>query len=208
MKYEVTKEQILEAHADACNEWKEKLEEWYPKVFKQKCEVGKWYWASEKAKREKTFLFFNNGENITYGFGWGGNWTNDLNHGWSEITGIEATEDELQCALENEAKTRGIVLGAVVNTENIAGNGDYKYRNKIIKHGGFIDYGKWNDLRIRHGSESGYALVVFKDGEWARVINESEPINCSKLPNPSIEISKSDIAKLMNVEVSNLKIVD
>ncbi|MDV3461815.1 hypothetical protein CMV04_12425 [Elizabethkingia anophelis] len=198
MKYEVTKEQILEAHADACNEWKEKLEEWFPKVFEQKCEVGKWYWASEEAKREKTFLFFNNGKNKTYGFGWDGTWANNLNHGGHEITGIEATDYDVQYALVNEANKRGIVLGAVVNTEKIIGNGLYKYRNRIIRHGGFVDYKQYDDLRILNGAENGLSLVVFKDGEWAKVLEESN----------SVEVSKSDIAKLMNVEVSNLKIVD
>ncbi|WP_407475232.1 hypothetical protein [Elizabethkingia anophelis] len=198
MKYEVTKEQILEAHADACNEWKEKLEEWFPKVFEQKCEVGKWYWASEKAKREKTYLFFNNGENITYGFGWDGNWSNNLTHSGCEIAGIEATNDEIQQALVNEANKRGIVLGAVVNTENLEGNGQFKYRNRIIKHNGFLSYYQWGDLRILNGAENELSLVVFKDGKWAKLIEESNPV----------EVSKSDIAKLMNVEVSNLKIVD
>ncbi|MDV3749668.1 hypothetical protein CMU21_17710 [Elizabethkingia anophelis] len=197
-KYEVTKEQILEAHADACNEWKEKLEEWFPKVFEQKCEVGKWYWACESAKRSKTMLFFNNGENITYGWNWAGEWSNNITHGGAKITGIEATDDEIQQALVNEANKRGIVTGAVVNTKNIINNGLYRCRNTFINNSGFLDYKTFGDLRILYGRESGYALIVFKDGEWAKVIEE---------PNP-VEVSKYDIAKLMNVEVSNLKIVD
>ncbi|MCT4263325.1 hypothetical protein HZP32_14505 [Elizabethkingia anophelis] len=187
-KYEVTKEQILEAHADACNEWKEKLEEWFPKVFEQKCEVGKWYWASEKAKREKTYLFFNNGKNVTYGFAWNGEWNKYLNHGGFEITGIEATKDEVKEMLIKEAKIRGY------NKQNII---SLPRQNEITKAFN-EDFTLWNyignTLFTERGGYGGY--IVFDNGKWAEIFDLS------------VEVSKSDIAKLMNVEVSNLKIVD
>lgn len=187
MKYEVTKEQILEAHADACNEWKEKLEEWFPKVFEQKCEVGKWYWANEKAKRDKTFLFFNKGKNITYGFGWDENWSNNLNHSGHEITGIEATIEEIEEVFTRESiKRYGDYWSKLIIKTDLNGDGscinDFSYN---------IGYSRDNIFWNKNGE-------IFYNGVWAELIEE---------PNP-VEVSKSDIAKLMNVEVSNLKIVD
>ncbi|MDV3834184.1 hypothetical protein CMU13_12715 [Elizabethkingia anophelis] len=190
MKYEVTKEQILEAHADACNEWKEKLEEWFPKVFEQKCEVGKWYWANEKARREQTFLFFNNGKNVTYGFGWGRNWSDEITHVGGDIDGIEATTEELE-----DVFTRELIRRYGKNWNNIKVKECMQKQASVHTNSGVYvpvinTYGRtqiWNSNGC-----------LFKAGIWAESMEE---------PNP-VEISKSDIAKLMNVEVSNLKIVD
>lgn len=187
-KYEVTKEQILEAHADACNEWKEKLEEWFPKVFEQKCEVGKWYWANEKARRDKTFLFFNNGKNKTYGFDWDGNWGTYLNHGRREITGVEATNRELTECLANHV-VKNYKVGMTVSD---------MHRNNNMLINDLISF-TYVEERNEFWSKSEFGNVcLFKDGVWSEIINQSN----------SVEVSKSDIAKLMNVEVYNLKIVD
>ncbi|WP_407501311.1 hypothetical protein [Elizabethkingia anophelis] len=195
-KYEVTKEQILEAHADACNEWKEKLEEWFPKVFEQKCEVGKWYWASEKAKREKTYLFFNNGKNVTYGFAWNGEWNKYLNHGGFEITGIEATIGELEEVFTKELKRR---YGA--NWKNIKVKQCMENKTSLSTNTGIYSPVINTYKIIQIWSSNG---CLYKDGKWADMNVELLP----RLPKEPIEVSKSDIAKLMNVEVSNLKIVD
>lgn len=189
MKYEVTKEQILEAHADACNEWKEKLEEWFPKVFEQKCEVGKWYWASEKAKREKTFLFYYSGNKRTYGFGHDKKWRNDLFVG-DNPTGIEAKILQIEKALIDEAKKR------------------YEVPQRIMYLDGRIDellgYTLWySDNTL--GASGHNNDIVYQNGKWADINSE---LIMSKFPDPLVKVSKSDIAKLMNVEVSNLKIVD
>ncbi|HAY3545115.1 TPA: hypothetical protein JRX92_003516 [Elizabethkingia anophelis] len=196
MKYEVTKEQILEAHADACNEWKEKLEEWFPKVFEQKCEVGKWYWASEKAKREKTYLFFNNGKNITYGFAWNGEWNKYLNHGGFEITGIEATRTELE-----EVFTRELIRRYGQNWKNIKVKKCMETQTSI-----YANTGSYMPVINTYGITQIWSSngCLYKDGKWADVNVELLP----RLPKEPVEVSKSDIAKLMNVEVSNLKIVD
>lgn len=175
MKYEVTKEQILEAHADACNEWKEKLEEWFPEVFEQKCEVGKWYWASEKAKREKTFLFYYSGNKRTYGFGHDKKWKSDLFVG-DNPTGINAANEEVYTHLVKESKIR--------------------YNDNELRSS-FIFYVKANILR-NSTTLNEDVKELFNNGKWLEIIEESNPV----------EVSKSDIAKLMNVEVSNLKIVD
>ncbi|MCT4238521.1 hypothetical protein HZP42_19250 [Elizabethkingia anophelis] len=195
MKYEVTKEQILEAHADACNEWKEKLEEWFPKVFEQKCEVGKWYWANEKAKREKTFLFFNNGKNVTYGFGWDGEWGNYINHGGEIIMGIIATDREVEKRLVIEANKRGYKKGVIFKCPYSTSKDFIELNNEEFDFEvcGYDPDSKCGMcLRDREGH------VLFSNGMWSEIITQSNPV----------EVSKSDIAKLMNVEVSNLKIVD
>ncbi|MCT3835850.1 hypothetical protein HZQ15_18575 [Elizabethkingia anophelis] len=195
MKYEVTKEQILEAHADACNEWKEKLEEWFPKVFEQKCEVGKWYWASEKAKRDKTCLFYYNNEKTTYGFDWSGSWANDLNSCEGEVTGIEAKDIELECLFFKEACNRyGNSWQNLFIKYDLNGSGENV--NDEVFTPAFGNNVLWN----KNGE-------VFFEGKWAETLLENKPVRAGKLPNP-VEVSKSDIAKLMNVEVSNLKIVD
>ncbi|MCT4288591.1 hypothetical protein HZP25_17980 [Elizabethkingia anophelis] len=174
-KYEVTKEQILEAHADACNEWKEKLEEWFPEVFEQKCEVGKWYWASEGSKREKSFLFCHTGNKITYGFGYHKGWSTGLYVG-NKPNGVEATNEEVYELLVKEAKNR-------FPDDELKSRFIYR-----VKHNELITC-----TIIYRDSK-----VLFKNGKWLEIVEESNPV----------EVSKSDIAKLMNVEVSNLKIVD
>lgn len=188
MKYEVTKEQILEAHADACNEWKEKLEEWFPKVFEQKCEVGKWYWASENARRNKSFLFYCNGEEITYGFGFDKLWSNCLEVGDNNTIGVEATNEEVRDMLIMESKRIGYNEVNIISVRKVSGSSRSFNKN--------FDTWTYYDDSLYTESDGAGGYIAYSYGKWAEK-------NTS-----TVKVSKSDIAKLMNVEVSNLKIVD
>lgn len=185
-KYEITKEQILEAHADACNELKEKLENWFPKVFEQKCEVGKWYWGNEEAKRKGTYLFFYLGKySYGYGFGWQGQWFGKLDCG---TTGVKVTNRELIECLANHV-VKNYKVGMTVSDM-------HHNNNRLINDLIIFDY-VYDKNEFWTKSDLGN-VCLFKDGIWSEIITQSNPV----------EVSKSDIAKLMNVEVSNLKIVD
>ncbi|HFK5582156.1 TPA: hypothetical protein ACG0AV_002086 [Elizabethkingia anophelis] len=195
MRYEVTKEQILEAHADACNEWKEKLEEWFPTVFEQKCEVGKWYWASEEARRNKTFLFYYSGNEFTYGWGYNKLWSKTLRIGRFPF-GIEATNEDLRDVFAKEVIER---YGENWNSVKVKECMDNK-ASTLVNAGVFLPVlNTYNTIQI--WSSNG---CLYKDGKWADMNVELLP----RLPKEPVKVSKSDIAKLMNVEVTNLKIVD
>jgi len=115
--YQITKEQILITHASTSSFNQEEIESWYPSVFKEdkkELVVGKWYWY------EKTLFNYQLDWNV-YGFNEDGSWCKTKSWIWKKSTGYEreATPQEIQQALEKEARKRGFTIGVWVDNTNI-----------------------------------------------------------------------------------------
>ncbi len=117
MKYEITKEQILEAHKDACGDWKKKIESWFPGVFKNTLELNKWY------KKSNTVVMFhvteidNDGYVSAYGINYEGKWSSSsvwFNCKPMREDIIPATDTEVSEMLKKEFKKIGFEKGIKV----------------------------------------------------------------------------------------------
>ena len=115
MKYEITKEQVLENYKYALNNQDylsaRNLKEWFPNAFKKELEVGRWY---KSIKRN--FLVNYQGDNMeNYGFWENQGFKNNIAFGgyWKDEC-IEATPQEVETALIAEAKKRGFKEGYIL----------------------------------------------------------------------------------------------
>lgn len=176
--FKITKEQILEVTSWGDTTDKKNIKKWFPEAFKTELEVGKWYWAGEIAKREKTHLYCHQGY-ISYGFDWAKNYINDLcTSGSSEI--IEATEEEVKTALTEEAKRRGFIQGVKV---------------KCAKYPDFDAY-DFKEITFDNVNQLGNATLnyIFYNGKWAEIIPQE------------VELTLEQIADKFNIDVKQLKI--
>lgn len=146
---ESRKKFIIEAHENACNEWKQKIEKEFPKLFKKNTlEINKWY------VNDEGFLHCYKGS-LSYGFNWSGVWSNKLKTCNDVLNFRPASEKEVKDALIKEAKKRGIWDCPILS---VSGNTDY--------HGKYIEEFGNNELWSKYG-------LVFLDGEWATPIKET-----------------------------------
>lgn len=165
-KYEITKEQILELSNES-SFTKATLNKWFPEVFETKLETGKWYFQTDS----KALVNYQSGIS-GFGFASNGIW-NDLIDQWSfkshKEEWIEATEQEVKIALENEAVKRGFK------------EGNYKclYSHEVNEINSLIKIYCMDLDRL--WIESG---VVYENGKWAEIITTltkkeaEEKLNC------------------------------
>lgn len=156
-QYTITEEQIKELA-----KWKHGkrlTQKWFPEVFENKLEVGKWY---KHTDNENILLNYNESK-LLYGFGSVGLWTNGFRlEDFDKIKLIPATNEEVESALIAEAKKRGLydlgrltiktIGNRIVNNFQTSGN-DYfwsKYTNTL-----FLD-----------------GVTIFSNGKWASIIKE------------------------------------
>lgn len=150
MKYEITKEQIVEIELLICAHGKNKIKEWFPEAFKPVLEKGKWY----KSLSEFGSLFEYLGNGKARGFFQGWDWTDKWD--WIDNVGVrEATESEVFEAFKNEAVKRGFVEGVcffIVNGEresihitSLPRFGYDSFCNKLLMNGWCIfEDGRWS----------------------------------------------------------------
>ena len=161
MKYEITKEQILDLHSSAKKGGKAdtKMREWFPDAFKTALEVGKWY------KGEKNILIyitsFNDINNINgYGFIKDGSWSGSRgNFEWGlSVKCVEANESEVFEALKNEAFKRGFCSVGICFRDSIGR--ESKTTGKVESHNGSANFGITNADN----------MWIFRNGVWAEII--------------------------------------
>lgn len=166
MKYEITKEQILELDKGLLINTK--LRKWFPDAFKKELEVGKWYFVDgNNCGQNGRFLIANfSGEEeaSNYGFDFNGKWSTEL---YLSKLGLglkirEATPEEVETALIAEAKKRGFVNGA---------NYIYKGINIVRSVSGdiFIYNLIDNSFRIN-------GFNIFNNGNWAVILPEEPKV--------------------------------
>ena len=152
MKTEI-KEFIKEQHAEACSEWKVKIEEKFSELFKSEIEVGKWYYRGDE-------LVVWNDRKLTYGFSANGIWNDSMLCSISRGL-TPATDKEVEDALIAEAKRRGFKKG--VNFINTTG----RKVNCFNTLEACVDYNK--NLGVCFGDGNG---LIFYNGKWATIIEE------------------------------------
>ena len=145
-------------------------------------EIGKWYIATDN--RECLFyvtkIEYENDEQYNamyaYGFDWQGKWVTDeieyTNYiSYDPKTERLATQEEVKEALIKEAIKRGFTLGTVVDKFKGSHNGP----RVIDKYDESQFSFNWYDFRLC-GASSNSALVLFKDGNWAEIIEKEEEV--------------------------------
>jgi len=170
--YQITKEQILKIYKNAVDNNLQlttfDLQELYPLVFKEdkkELVVSKQTgWFKSIGYGNEKWLGYFIDDVFHYGLGADGKWFENKNliHNFKiSKNEIEAIPQEIQQALENEARKRGYLGNHIKCIEGYLGSssikliGDYKFeynKNRLIV-----------DLR-------GCVYTVFKDGVWAEII--------------------------------------
>jgi hypothetical protein len=150
MKYETTKEFILEAHKSACEGWKTKIEKEFPDVFKN--QYNKWYKHSYKG------IFFFTDYRCGYGIDSGGGWHISPSSGIDSGQWTPATDTEVSEMLIKEAKKRGFVQGVTVESCVMS-----SFIRKIEKED--YKFTKYNQLTT--GS-----ITLFENGKWATIVEQ------------------------------------
>jgi hypothetical protein len=165
--YEITKEQVLELaqHTHLAKDW-------FPDAFKKELEICKWYnWKKGKA----LFNFQENG-NI-YGF-LNGKWHITDHWTWDDFENCqEATPQEIESALICEAKKRGYK------------DGNYKCMSTVgrtHKHNFDYIYDFYDNIVFTGWNENDQRNIIFKDGQWAKIIETITIQEAEKLLNKKI----------------------
>ena len=116
--YKITKEQILETIRTGTDVTKRYFKEIIPEAFKKELEIGKWY----KYKLALFYVTNKKSNNANYynvfGFDVDGNWMTDNAATSFNENYIEATPEEVEAALINEAKKRGYKEGVTITWKN------------------------------------------------------------------------------------------
>ena len=160
--FELTQEQIdrlaEKKHA------KELLQEFLPKAFETKLEVGRWYKLKDNPKILALYDCFKHHRPYAYIFNANGNYEYRVEFSLFELPTYWqlATEEEVREALINEAKKRGYKKGV-------------KCKFGIIETNIF----EWNGKVLLVRCKNGNADIIFKNGKWAEIIEEptKEEIN-------------------------------
>jgi hypothetical protein len=164
-KVEVTKEFVLEAHKNACNNWKQRIEKELPELFKSKWEIGKWYHTEIGnliCLTEDTPCFGGN----YYGYGFiNGVWDSRFNGAISK----EATKEEVEAALIAEADKLGFKEGA-------------KFEHNIEQHKELKgEYYRCGELSYEDGVLFCDGWTIMDGGKWATIIEEPEELTIEQI---------------------------
>jgi len=169
MKYEISKEQILEVAEWGNSIDKLKIRGWFPDAFKTELIVGKWY--KSKIECNKFKCVFNSldskGDQLFdgYGFDCFGNFFNDGQDIVSKEKSkklVPMSESEVFEALKNEAVRRGYengnykCLSIPKKTHNVEDNFHFSIIENKLFHG---------------ASPTSANNVVFENGKWAEILN-------------------------------------
>lgn len=143
----ITKKQIKELHQSGDVS---KLREWYPSVFGEELEKDYTGWVKTKSKSNKEWImYFENGMQ-QYGIDSTGEWWIKNSIIRMEGDEIKATHQEIETALINEAKKRGLwdnpnIICLFCNEKNTTEGLAVCFSNNMLwgKHGKIFDNGTW-----------------------------------------------------------------
>jgi len=175
---ESRKEFILQAHNEACTDWKTKIEKEFPKLFKEtELVVGKWYKLTEHycdLSKGSVFPFVGYQGDFrrwsVVGHSIFSEDTRDFSAPPSN-TLTPATDEEVETALINEAKKRGFKEGVTIK-------GMGSSRNRTLDKGGFKTLKSNNVLWWGSGS---FGYDVFKKGKWATIIEQKTDLTVAQI---------------------------
>lgn len=158
MKYETTKEFILEAHKSACEGWKTKIEKEFPDVFKN--QYNKWYKHSYKG------IFFFTDYRCGYGIDSDGGWHISPSSGIDSGQWTPATDTEVSEMLKKEAEKIGYKAGNFKCLENW-----HKNTSHIWHYTTSPEYVFQNGLLWIYNIGM-FAYCIFKNGKWATIVEQ------------------------------------
>jgi len=169
MKYEITEEQIREAHNAACSELKQKIVSWFPECFKTKYEIGKWY------KSGKSIINYQGGTSA-YGYYSEADEWEDVNEYWVIFEQKDenlsfATEEEVFSMLKKEAEKRGFKKG--VNFIGVIEN-SYGIKDHVLNTEIYFDSDKEGGLYASKG-------WIMKDGKWATIVETPKEMTLEEI---------------------------
>jgi len=185
-EYIVDETFIKDAYDSACSDWKTKIKDKFPDVFKSiQLEINKWYKSDSGGLWFITdFINGNINNQISYGFNMSREW--DVSKKRVSTGLVLATESEIKDALINEAKKRGFKSG---NYKCLSGGTHYTHSDDYCFEDGKLFSG-WNNKDSRN--------IVFGNGTWATII-------------PQTEVTQSDLitfyCESKNIDKDNLKVI-
>ena len=156
------KEFIKKAHKSACSEWKTKIENEFPKLFKEEAlVVGKWY---KHYSGGFNYLVCSVDNEIAYGF-MDGKYYTELSFGSQRLKEgcIPATDKEVKQALIKEAIKKGFKEGVSVKCLN---DGIVRVIREYC-----INTPCW-EVDVKGGFNLGISTVML-NGKWAEIIKET-----------------------------------
>ena len=124
-----------------------------------KLEAGKWY---KSLRAEKTLFFMTSKDDCQfngYGIQYDGNWTNNAFIIKDKNRLIEATDQEVESALIDEAKKRGFKEGVYFKTASFTGNKFFITNS--------LKYNSEYNVISQSGAGEGQ---IFNNGIWAKII--------------------------------------
>ena len=163
MKYETTKEFILDAHKDACPELKAKIEKEFPDLFKTKFNINSWYKTNSGA-----MVCYQGGEN-SYGFTTFGEWK-DIGYHWTLPSNewTPATYEEVSEMLKKEAEKRGYCKLGLSIIDVLDG------KQKVIDGLEMRYYNENDVLTINHDH-------IFHNGKWATIVEQPKEMTLQEI---------------------------
>lgn len=166
----VSEEFIKQGHAAACSEWKKRIEQEFPDLFER--ELNKWYKLNGS---HALMVYFTGkyGNDASYGFGMRGDFFSTIG-AYRGDTFELATHEEVQSALIREAKSRGFV-GVEINPVK-----DYNWTNQSLICSDIFSYDVFKNLLYVRDT-SGYWQEVFKEGEWASVVENTTELTVAEI---------------------------
>lgn len=167
---ELPKEFVIEVHKSACSDWKKRIEEVAPELFKSRLEAGKWYKEKSGLGIGYRLMFCKEikEDSFTgYGFCSAGNWQNKTTYCFGGFR--PSTETEVFEALKKEAVRRGFKEGTVYKC---AWNQVCNPTPKPLQiHNVFL---------IDNYMTDGRGGCIFYNGKWAEIISNPIPKSLQK----------------------------
>ena len=190
--YKITKEQILAIEKVGGADVSLYLKETFPEVFKTELEVGKWY----KMKGETHFLCNFNG-NIgnngnSNGFNLRGEWMDNSMCFHNSDTYVEATPEEVESALINEAKKRGYKGGIKLSPLESCSNAIDTEKEDVYSYIPKVSHYIGNRLQLN-------GTGIYQDGKWAQILPQKKTV----VP---MDKALKIIAQKMKVSPENIEI--
>lgn len=191
--YTITKGQILEIHDRTSVHNQEQLEKWFPDAFKTELEVGKWYKRPHNSALfcvTEVLLNLENHYGI-YGFDNIGNWMKDNSKTFWDKD-VEATPEEVEAALINEAKKRGYKGGIKLSPLESCSNAIDTEKEDVYSYIPKVSHYVGNRLQLN-------GTGIYQDGKWAEILPQEKTV----VP---MEKALKIIAKKMKVSPENIEI--
>jgi hypothetical protein len=150
------KDFIIEAHDNACNDWRNRIEKEFPKLFKKDAlVVGEWYNYNSCLLNYQGI----NKENYFKGYGiihnkWSDSEGSSLGNSASEW--IPVTDKEVEKALTKEAKKRGFKKGVFISNEYMG----YVWNGICFS----------NEIAFKYGTMCIDNIIIYEKGKWATIV--------------------------------------